>query len=180
MELYFVAILLPRELDEKILAYKKRLWESFGCQVGLRSPAHITIIPPFRIEEEKEDVLTGALEAISQLLAPFPVMTRNFSSFPPRTIFIDVEKTEALEGVKYLADAYVSQHPEWPIPLDPRPFHPHITLATRDLSRKDFHLAWKWFENAVFREAWLARGLSLLKHREKKWDVLQTSLFQKI
>ncbi len=51
MNMYFTAIVLPRELNEQILQYKNFMHEKFGCRVGLNSPAHITILSPFWMNE---------------------------------------------------------------------------------------------------------------------------------
>ena len=54
MQMYFVAIVLPSHLNEKLLAYKQLMLEKYNCKVALKSPAHITLVPPFWMEEEKE------------------------------------------------------------------------------------------------------------------------------
>ena len=62
--------------------------------------------------------------------------------------------------------------------IDTRPFHPHITIATRDLHKKDFHDAWPMFEKEKFNAEWEANGLSLLRHNRTNWDVIHTCNFK--
>ena len=154
--------------------------EKFGCTVGLKSPAHITIIPPFWMEEEKETELLNAVDIISREVTSFSVVTNDFSAFKPRTIFIDVELNEKLNEVKILSDAFFKQQPDYKIKIDNRPFHPHITIATRDLHKKSFYEAWTIFESKTFKEEWIAAGLSVLKHNKKNWDVVHTSQFKNL
>ena len=47
MQMYFNALVLPEQLDKKILTYKSWMADKYNCKVGLKSPAHITIVPPF-------------------------------------------------------------------------------------------------------------------------------------
>jgi 2'-5' RNA ligase len=107
--MYFIAIVLPQYLDEKIISYKKLVLEKFDCKVGLKSPAHITIIPPFWMEDEKEVQLLHDTDTLCSSIHSFPVITNNFSAFSPRTIFIDVEKNEQLNQAKQTADRFLNK-----------------------------------------------------------------------
>ena len=96
MQMYFIAIVLPDELNKKVLRWKHFMHERFGCEVGLKSPAHITLVQPFWMQQEKEHQLIADMDAISSLASPFTIDTRNFSTFKPRTIYIDVAVNEEL------------------------------------------------------------------------------------
>lgn len=174
--MYFMAVVLPPHLDEKVLAYKKWMKETYGSKVGLKSPAHITIAPPFWMEEEKEPRLLPDMEGVAQQIVRFTLTTANFSAFKPRTIFIAVEKSEPLQALKKTSDAFF-RHTDYKIKIETRPFHPHITIATRDLHKKDFADAWPHFESKEFRETFETTGLSLLKHNGRAWDVVFTAPF---
>lgn len=176
-QMYFIALVLPQPLNERILLYKQFMLERFDCKVGLKSPAHITLIPPFWMEEDKEPLLLDSVNLLSSGLASFSITTNNFSAFKPRTIFIDVQPNKELNRVKNITDHFFKNQDYSSIKTDNRPFHPHITIATRDLHKKDFHEAWPQFENKSFEEAWTATGLSVLRHNKKNWDVVHTSQF---
>src|SRR3712207_6828565 len=132
MHMYFVAIVLPLELNEKVLKWKQFVKEKWGCSVGLKSPAHITLVPPFWLEPEKEQRLLQDVVALSQC-NPFTIRTKNFSAFRPRTIFIATEENEKLNALKKTIDGYFYNQNNYKVTIDTRPFHPHITIATRDL-----------------------------------------------
>ena len=180
VNMYFVAIVLPQDLNEKVLRHKILMQEKYNCQVALKSPAHITITPPFWLNIAKEDDLVRAVDTLSRGIRAFPVTTNHFSAFIPRTIFIDIESNDQLRFVKKSADDFFTQHPEFNIKNEGRPFRPHITVATRDLHKKSFHEAWSYFQHQVFEEKWIAGALSVLRHNKKNWDVIHTSQFQKI
>ena len=106
MNMYFIALVLPEELDQKILQYKKYMHENYGCTVGLKSPAHITIVPPFWMQEEHETELKMDIDAISSETESFQLQTNNFSAFRPRTIFVDLVPNEKLQVLKGKSDFF--------------------------------------------------------------------------
>ncbi len=179
MNMYYIAIVLPHHLNEKVLKSKQYMLEQYNCTVGLKSPAHITIIPPFWMEPEKENSLIDDIDLLSNPISAFCIQTANFSAFKPRTIFIAVKENEHLKNVKEIADAYFI-HKDYKIKEENRPFHPHITIATRDLFKKDFAEAWSYFENKEFLAQCQVEGLSLLRHNKKNWDVINTSQFKNL
>src|SRR4030095_5490293 len=145
MNMYFVAVVLPPELNKKVLKFKEYMFNKYGSKVGLKSPAHITLVPPFWMEAEKEEQLINDM-ARNNHVQPFPVITDHFSAFKPRTIFIALCPNEQLNNLKQLTDDLFTNHIDYKVKIDKRPFHPHITIATRDLHKKDFAEAWPWFE----------------------------------
>ena len=90
MEMYFVAVVLPPELDDKVKVYKNWMKEKWNCKVGLKSPAHITIIPPFWMNADSENNLVNAIATISTTQQTFEMQTTGFDAFKPRTVFIAV------------------------------------------------------------------------------------------
>jgi 2'-5' RNA ligase len=179
MNMYYIAIVLPYQLDEKVKKLKQYMFDKYNCKVGLKSPAHITIMPPFWEQPEKEADLIQDLDHLSDSLYQFQLETAGFSAFKPRTIFIAVKQNEHLNRVKKQTDDFFDNK-DYKIKKENRLFHPHITIATRDLFKKDFAEAWPYFENMKFEESWMAEGLSLLRHNKKNWDVIHTSQFKKI
>ena len=176
--MYFIAVVLPQHLDEKIRAYKTWMHEMYGSKVGLKSPAHITIAAPFWMEAYKEARLAGDIKSLAQTVSEFSLATADFSVFEPKTIFIALAPSEPLHQLKKTSDHFFLPT-NYKIKPEARPFHPHITIATRDLHKKDFAEAWCHFKNKLFRETFIASGLSLLKHNGRIWEVVFTAPFQK-
>ena len=152
--------------------------EKYNCKVGLKSPAHITLVPPFWLEEEKEKALIEDIDVLSEQLRPFSMSTNDFSAFKPKTIFIALATNGTLGSVKKATDDFFGNNPFYNIRVDNRPFHPHITIATRDLYKKSFQEMWPWFAEKKFGEEWTAEGISILRHNKKNWDVIYTSQFK--
>lgn len=177
-QLYFIAIVLPEELNRRIAKYKHLAEERWNCKVALRSPAHITILPPFWMDETLEQELIAATNDISSAVTSFTITTANFSAFRPRTIFIAISTNDQLGSVKEVLDQYFKEHKHFKAKPDGRPFHPHITIATRDLHKASFAEAWDYFKDKEFCEEWMTTGLRLLRYHQKKWDVIHTSQFK--
>ena len=175
MNMYFVALVAPKEIDQQVLKWKNYFKEHFKCIVALKSPAHITIIPPFWMNEELENDLINSIREFSVTKTKFEITLQNFAVFQPKVIFVDVVKSEVLNGLyRSFADFILGQN-KFPVKKDDRPFHPHVTLATRDLYKKAFHEAWEVFSVKKYETAWLVNGISLLRHNKKNWDVISTS-----
>ena len=176
MNMYFVALVAPDDINRQVLKWKTWMNEKFGCQVALRSPAHITLIPPFWMKPESENNLVKHLQRFSEEITEFTIHLSGFSNFKPKVIFTDVEKNETLDSLKEKLFLFPSEE-KFPFEKDDRPFHPHITIATRDLHKKSFYEAWDHFKEKQYTAEWIANGISLLRHNKKNWDVIHTSQF---
>ena len=175
MNMYFVALVAPPGINEEILKWKNFFKEKFGCTVALKSPAHITLIPPFWMNEELEDDLINSINEFSKSKNKFEITLKDFAAFKPRVIYVDVLKNETLnELYLYLTD-FILRLDKYPVKKDDRPFHPHVTLATRDLYKKAFYEAWEIFSRKKYEASWVVNGISLLRHNKKNWDVVFTS-----
>jgi 2'-5' RNA ligase len=60
---------------------------------------------------------------------------------------------------------------------DDHPFHPHVTIANRDIKPGDFNKAWNHFKRQVFDEQFEAATISLLKLNAGKWNVIAEQRF---
>ncbi len=117
--------------------------------------------------------------------SPFTIATNNFGAFEPRTIFIqptlqeDTETSSAqvLKKLKQAVDAFCNTHAHYGAKPDGRPFHPHITIATRDLHKAAFAEAWAYFEGKKYAALFEAKGLGVLRHNSIRWDVIHISVF---
>ena len=178
MNMYFIAIVAPEEINQQVLKWKNFFKERYECSVALRSSAHITIIPPFWMNEELENDLINSIHEFSIAKNKFEITLKDFAAFKPKVIFVDVAKNEVLNGLyQSFADFIFSQN-KFPIKKDDRPFHPHVTLATRDLYKKAFQEAWEIFSTKKYEALWIVSGISLLRHNKKNWDVIFTSQYE--
>jgi 2'-5' RNA ligase len=169
--LYFIAIVAPEEINQQVLIWKKYMEQHYGCKVALRSPAHITLVPPFDMSSEKEQALSEQLSLFCSREKNFSIHLHHFDSFAPKVIFVHVQPGEQLIQLKHRLDEYLIPLKNFSFKKEQRPFHPHITIANRDLPKKDFKKAWKYFAGLRYDTAFQAESISLLRHNNKEWEI---------
>lgn len=172
--MYFIALVLPQPYQDEVTDFKAYMQRAYGCKVALKSPAHITLIPPFYLEQDKEEALISHLQKFE--FKAFPVIFGNFSAFAPRVLFVDVKKSADLNELQQKLQDYLLPG-GFNIKSSKRPFRPHITIANRDLKKEDFPKAKAHFDVLQYNGAFTADALTLLKHNGKNWDQLITSSY---
>jgi 2'-5' RNA ligase len=53
------------------------------------------------------------------------------------------------------------------------PFHPHVTLAFRDLKKPNYQKAWEEYVDKNYQATFLASKIALLKHSGAVWEIFQ-------
>jgi 2'-5' RNA ligase len=168
---YFIAIVPPQEIFQKIENIKLGLSEKFRLKGALRSPAHITLFRPFEWNEEKENELVNALAEFS-FKRQFIIELKNFSCFQPRVIYVDVVKNTDLTDLHLELRGYCRRNFHlYNEDDDLRGFVPHVTIANRDLKKQLFYKLWDYeFRTRQFHAQFDYEGFSLLK-LEAKWEI---------
>jgi 2'-5' RNA ligase len=170
---YFIAIVIPEPLLGQIEGIKLDLQKDYGLSGSLQSPAHITLHRPFAWKEEKETELIQKLGKFN-FTDFFTLQLNNYNWFEPRVIYIDVVSNPILnelhQGLKKYAKQELLLFNEVD---DKRGFHPHVTVAFRDLKKPRFYELQGKFRNETFVGSFDYKGFSLLKF-EKRWQIIDT------
>lgn len=169
--MYYVAIVCPEEIDEKVFQFKEWMRKQFGCMVAMKSPGHITLIPPFWMDEHREDELIQTLQQFSSSVTP-EIQLKDFSHFDDRVLFIQVNKNDQLTELKNQTESNFLQHFHGIIRKDERPYNPHVTIANRDVKPDTFLKAWTHFSKEKFESSFVADAVSILKLNSGKWEVI--------
>lgn len=178
--LYFIAIIPPEPVYGEALALKHHLKKQYHSKAALNSPPHITLHMPFKWKEIKEMDLIISLERFAANQNSFDIRLNNFSAFEPRVIFIDVSKDEKLELLqrhlkrfcKLELNLFNADYKEFA-------FHPHLTLAFRDLKKPEFYKAWEEFREKKLDAIFKVDSIALLKHDGREWKVFKNLLLAK-
>lgn len=170
--LFYIAILCPDAVDEKIRQLKEYMQEHYGCRAALKSPAHLTIIPPFRAEDETETSLQDFVQTFNIGMLPVDITLNGFSNFGDRVLFTDVVPNPALNELENEATAeFNSQFPAIIFGMKPE-FNPHVTIATRDIPEGKLAEAKAYFEaNYPLNETFTAKKLVLFKLVDGWWKI---------
>lgn len=176
MNQYFIAIIPPEDIRLEIQHLKEEIRDRFGAKHALKLPAHITLIPPFRIKEDREFQLLQALEVFATIRKPFHLSLSGFGEFAPRVLFVKVVEKEKVIDLHNDLCKNLSAIPNIPECKD---LHPHLTLANRDLTETGFHAARKYLSDNDYESRFEVMGLSLLKHNGVDWDIFMDFNFKK-
>ena len=176
---YFVGLIPPSPAYEETLALKEHFKVKYQSKAALNSPPHITLHMPFLWNEEKEKKLTLKLQKFAEGYNPIKICLDNFASFPPRVIFVNAAESDALNELqKDLHRLFKRELDIFNANYQDKPFHPHLTIAFRDLKKPQYHAAWQEFSNRQFKTEFMADKIALLKHNGKNWDVLKEFLLE--
>jgi 2'-5' RNA ligase len=177
LQKYFIAIVPPEPLLTQIRAIKQHIFETHQTKGALRSPAHITLHMPFSWEEDKEEKLIHTLQGF-QFTEAFDICLYGFSCFEPRVVFIDVKANEQL----FRLQKDMVRHAKSKLSLfnqaeSMRGFHPHVTVAFRDLKKPQFYKVWADYKDKAFGASFNCESVCLLKLVEQRWEVYREFKF---
>jgi 2'-5' RNA ligase len=172
---YFIAVVPPSPAFEQARQWKEYFKVEFNSKAALNSPPHITLHMPFEWKTEKEKKLIDQLALFSATQHPFDLELNNFGSFPPRVIFIQVVENLKLTQVQ----ASLTRFRKTELNLFHanrlnQPYHPHLTVAFRDLKKSVFPKAWEFVQDLNFNARFTCRELVLLKHEGRVWQQAKT------
>jgi 2'-5' RNA ligase len=169
--LHFIAILAPEEINQQILEWKQYMLNRFHCKVALKSPAHITLIPPFGLAADAEPEMKEMLQSFAAGQQSFSITLKDFAAFKPRVIYADIVPNPLLGALKTSLELTLFQSKRFNIKKEDRPFHPHVTIANRDLKKEDFPLAWQYFQQRSYEASFTANAIALLRHNDQLWEI---------
>lgn len=168
---YLIAILPPEPIAADVLTLKEYFRDKYNSKGSLNAPAHITMHMPFEWRADRETELVTIFHEFTSTHIPFPIELKGFGSFPPRVIFINIVKNPSLEEDQDKLLRFCKTRLKLSNALyRDEPFHPHITLAFRDLKKDQFKDAWDEFKSKPYSATFEYTRLSLLKHDGKYWQ----------
>ena len=174
---YFIALIPPEPVFSETEKIKSDISQKYDNKSALRSPSHITLHMPFEIKQEKEENLIQKISEF-KFSSSFDVRLKNFGCFEPKVIFIEVVKNETLSTLqKELVFHVKSNLNIFNQYEDKRGFHPHLTIAFRDLKKEIFHLAYKEYQSKTFEAGFSVSSFFLLKHDGKRWHPFKEFVF---
>jgi 2'-5' RNA ligase len=171
---YFIAVVISGPAGDEALALKNYFKEKYNSKASLNSPPHITLHMPFLWKQDKEALLMEKLKLFKPTVKPFTLQLRNFNAFVPKVIFIDVEENESLKILQRELMRFCKVELNlFNADYKDRPFHPHVTLAFRDLRKPMFTEAWSEFQQKHYEHSLTIDRFSLLKHDGRQWQVFK-------
>ena len=152
--------------------------KKYNCKASLNSPPHITLHMPFRYPEKKEKHLIEVLEQFI-IHPPVNVELDGYACFPPRVIYINTPLTPELNAVFDQVKKTMRSLNVFNAGYQDRGFHPHLTIAFRDIKKSVFPTAWEEYQAKSYSKTFVAERVVLLKHNGKHWEEFKTMPLQK-
>lgn len=176
---FFIALIPPENVQEEATKIKEYFKENYNSKAALKSPPHVTLQSPFEWDIEDLPKLIQELNFFSESQELFSMTLNGFAAFKPRVIYIDVVKTPELLSIQ----KQLMSHLESSLNIvhqvsQNRPFAPHLTVAFRDLTKKNFYQAWPEFEDREIHFNFTMNKLTLLIHNGRKWEIYQDFYFK--
>lgn len=168
---FFIALLPPQLVQEEANSLIRELSDRYRTRTA-KAPPHITIQAPFLWDPANIADLTTSLHAFTQTQPAIPVGLQGFGAFPPRVLFINVLKTPELLKLQTALLLHLEQTLDIVDPVAKRrPFAPHLTLASRNLTRQTFQQARADLELRSFEFQFVSDRLTLLIHDGQRWQI---------
>ena len=88
----FYWVLLPENITLNLEDCRRYMREAYGCKSGHGTPIHVTLVPPFRLQEEysTEDLVRAIEKDVLPKGLGFNAHIDNFDAFGDRTLFANV------------------------------------------------------------------------------------------
>ncbi|TVQ22238.1 MAG: 2'-5' RNA ligase family protein [Leptolyngbya sp. DLM2.Bin15] len=168
---FFIALIPPPEIQDAALQIIQELSDRFQTSTA-KAPPHITLYPPFLWTES--DRLLETLTAIAQTQAPIDITLSGFAAFPPRVLYLHVEPTPGLMDLQTTLSQQLEQRLGIVDPVEQRRgFTPHLTVASRNVTRSTFRTAWSDLQHRRLTANFRSDRLSLLRHNRRYWQVVE-------
>ena len=166
--LFFIAIIPNAEICAEVTQFKEYAAQHFNSSRALTSPPHITLIPPFRWEPKQTQYLEEVLKGFVHSQPSFYLGLENFDCFAPRVIFVKPKESKALATLQQVLKSTLEKQLNLSY-RDHHGFHPHMTIAFKDLKAAIFPKAWAHYEQVEYIRYFKVEQLSLLQHNGERW-----------
>ena len=171
LQKYFLAIVPPEPIFLKSKEIKEKIRGQFNLKYALKSPPHITLKMPFSYNEGKEPYLFSRLSAFLEGQQHFSVRISGIGNFGQRVIFQKISPNDALNQLQAGLKIFCKRELHLIDELSDRNFHPHLTLAFKDLKPTKFEGVLNLSRELEFEADFQVDRLCLLKREGGYWKI---------
>ncbi|MDN3687148.1 2'-5' RNA ligase family protein [Cyclobacterium jeungdonense] len=168
---YFIGIVPDEPLRREITELKLAIQERFGYKFALKSPPHITLKMPFLFNENKEEQLENKLRRFFGEEKGFSLEIEGVGSFREKVVFLRVKYPPELPALQQRLVTYGKRHLGHQIELSDLNYHPHLTVAFRDIKKGQFGDLMAFLRPRFGKQQMAVRQVSLLKKASNSWQI---------
>ena len=169
---HFIGVLLPEDITLTLEDCRRYMNKTYGCKSGHATPIHVTLVPPFRLQQDYSTA--DLISAIEKNVLPkglgFSAHIDNFDAFGDRTLFANVVAYEAWtklrdETVKAILNACPGCTKK-----DQRPFQPHATVSNRDIPAGVMTEALQVMNELNLVEDFPVDNITIFERKGNRWE----------
>lgn len=177
-ELYYIAVIPNEEVTTLIRKVKEELLQNYGLKHALKSPAHITLQRPFKRMPAEEPRLFQQLMQFAAQQEAFEIALSGYASFAPKVIYAAIADHEPVKELYDNLYTCLLEAIGFEISELSTDFHPHMTVATRDVTETVFDKLWPQFKERSLSGTFTVDSIAVLKHNGKHWNVYKRFPFK--
>ena len=169
---HFIGVLLPEDITLTLEDCRRYMNEVYGCKSGHGTPIHVTLVPPFRLQEEYSTAdLISAIEkeVLSQGLG-FTAHIDNFDAFGDRTLFANVVANDAWTKLRDKTVQAILNACPGSTKKDKKPFQPHATVANRDIPVGVMTKALQVMNELNLAEDFPVDNITIFERKGNRWE----------
>lgn len=171
-ELKLVAIVPPEPLFSFIREEQQYIADTWGPRKALRVPPHLTLVPPISVTEAELIVLESILKDAAASHKTFTLRVNGYDAFMPKVIFIKPAYPKELHMLyTNIIDTVIARIPHVMNKYPDDTFHPHFTIAYRDLEPDMFKDIWKYFKNKKAKFSVQIHQISIFDKSDAGWII---------
>ena len=169
---HFIGVLLPEDITLTLEDCRRYMNEVYGCKSGHGTPIHVTLVPPFRLQEEYSTA--DLISAIEKEVLPkglgFTAHIDNFDAFGDRTLFANVIADDAWtklrdETVKAILNACPGCTKK-----DKKNFQPHATVSNRDIPAGIMTKALQVMNEPKLAKDFPVDNITIFERKGNRWE----------
>jgi len=171
LQTHFIGVLLPEDITLTLEDCRRYMREAYGCKSGHATPIHVTLVPPFQLPDEysTEDLARGIEDDVLPKGLGFTGHIDNFDAFGDRTLFAKVVKDEKWTALRDAVYSAVVMAAPGCTKKDSRPFHPHISVANRDIPAGVMTDALQVMNELNLAEDFPVDNITIFERQNGKW-----------
>ena len=173
---HFIGVLLPEDLTLTLEDCRRYMNEAYGCKSGYGTPIHVTLVPPFRLQEQfsTEDLVSAIQKNVLPKGLGFSAHIKNFDAFGDRTLFAKVTADEKWTVLRNETVSAVLNACPGCTKKDQRPFQPHATVANRDIPAGVTTEALQVMNELNLIEDFTVDNITIFERKGSKWEASVT------
>lgn len=173
---HFIGVLLPEDITLTLEDCRRYMNEVYGCKSGHGTPIHVTLVPPFRLQEEYSTA--DLISAIEKEVLPqglgLTAHIDNFDAFGDRTLFANVVAGDAWTKLRDKTVQAILNACPGCTKKDKKPFQPHATVANRDIPVGIMTKALQVMNELNLAEDFPVDNITIFERKGNRWEAAIT------